>query len=35
LNIILVADANARARTLTLDWRHAVVGSVALPPGRV
>jgi murein DD-endopeptidase MepM/ murein hydrolase activator NlpD len=30
LNIILVSNATARARTLTLDWRHAVVGGLAL-----
>ncbi len=30
MNIILVADANARARTITLDWRHWTVGGIAL-----
>ena len=30
MNIILVAGANARARTLTLDWRHWAVGGGAL-----
>jgi murein DD-endopeptidase MepM/ murein hydrolase activator NlpD len=30
LNIILVSSATARARTLTLDWRHGVVGGFAL-----
>ncbi|HVO88453.1 MAG TPA: M23 family metallopeptidase [Casimicrobiaceae bacterium] len=30
MNIILVTGANARARTLTLDWRHWTVGSLAL-----
>jgi murein DD-endopeptidase MepM/ murein hydrolase activator NlpD len=30
LNIILVSGATARARTLTLDWRHWTVGSFAL-----
>lgn len=30
MNIILVAGANARARTLTLDWRHWAVGGAAL-----
>jgi murein DD-endopeptidase MepM/ murein hydrolase activator NlpD len=30
LNIILVAGANARARTLTLDWRHWTFGGLAL-----
>jgi murein DD-endopeptidase MepM/ murein hydrolase activator NlpD len=30
LNIILVSSATARARTLTLDWRHAVAGGFAL-----
>ncbi|MCC7325911.1 MAG: M23 family metallopeptidase [Burkholderiales bacterium] len=30
MNIILVADANAPARTLILDWRHWVGGGTAL-----
>jgi murein DD-endopeptidase MepM/ murein hydrolase activator NlpD len=30
LNIILVSSATAPARTLTLDWRHGVIGGVAL-----
>jgi murein DD-endopeptidase MepM/ murein hydrolase activator NlpD len=30
LNIILVSNATARARTLTLDWRHAAFGVLAL-----
>jgi len=30
LNIILVSSASARARTLTLDWRHGAIGGVAL-----
>ena len=30
MNIILVSSATARARTLTLDWRHAVAGGFAL-----
>jgi murein DD-endopeptidase MepM/ murein hydrolase activator NlpD len=30
LNIILVSSATARARTLTLDWRHGLVGGFAL-----
>jgi murein DD-endopeptidase MepM/ murein hydrolase activator NlpD len=30
LNIILVSNATARARTLTLDWRHLALGSFAL-----
>jgi murein DD-endopeptidase MepM/ murein hydrolase activator NlpD len=30
LNIILVSGATARARTLTLDWRHWTIGSFAL-----
>ncbi len=30
LNIILVSSATARARTLTLDWRHWTAGSIAL-----
>jgi len=30
LNIILVAGANARARTVTLDWRHWATGGAAL-----
>lgn len=30
MNIILVSSATARARTLTLDWRHGVVGGLAL-----
>ncbi len=30
LNIILVAGANARARTITLDWRHWSIGGAAL-----
>ncbi len=30
LNIILVAGANARARTVTLDWRHWSIGGGAL-----
>jgi murein DD-endopeptidase MepM/ murein hydrolase activator NlpD len=30
LNIILVSGAMARARTLTLDWRHFAVGSCAI-----
>jgi murein DD-endopeptidase MepM/ murein hydrolase activator NlpD len=30
LNIILVAGPNARAQTVTLDWRHWTVGGVAL-----
>jgi murein DD-endopeptidase MepM/ murein hydrolase activator NlpD len=29
LNIILVANATAPARTLTLDWRHALLGTFA------
>jgi len=30
LNIILVTGATARARTITLDWRHWVVGGLSL-----
>lgn len=30
MNIILVSDATARARTLTLDWRHGIIGGLAL-----
>jgi murein DD-endopeptidase MepM/ murein hydrolase activator NlpD len=30
LNIILVSSATARARTLTLDWRHWTLGSLVL-----
>jgi len=30
LNIILVSSATARARTLTLDWRHWTLGSLLL-----
>jgi len=30
LNIILVAGANARARTITVDWRHWVTGGASL-----
>jgi murein DD-endopeptidase MepM/ murein hydrolase activator NlpD len=30
LNIILVSGATARARTLTLDWRHGIIGGLAL-----
>src|SRR5947209_15026348 len=30
LNIILVSDASARARTITLNWPHWVGGSVAI-----
>jgi len=30
LNIIFVSDATARARTLTLDWRHWALGSFAI-----
>ncbi len=30
MNIILVSGATARARTLTLDWRHAAVGTLAI-----
>jgi murein DD-endopeptidase MepM/ murein hydrolase activator NlpD len=30
LNIILVSGATARARTITLDWRHWTIGSFAL-----
>src|ERR1700732_1796551 len=30
LNIIFVSGATARARTLTLDWRHLAGGSFAL-----
>ena len=30
MNIILVTGAKARARTITLDWRHGTAGSVAL-----
>jgi len=30
LNIILVAGPNARARTVTLDWRHWLTGGAAL-----
>jgi murein DD-endopeptidase MepM/ murein hydrolase activator NlpD len=30
LNIILVSSATARARTLTLDWRHWTLGSLGL-----
>jgi murein DD-endopeptidase MepM/ murein hydrolase activator NlpD len=30
LNIILVAGANAKARTITLDWRHWAIGSATL-----
>jgi len=30
LNIILVTGASARARTITLDWRHWLVGSFSL-----
>ena len=30
MNIILVSGASARARTITLDWRHWLAGSVTL-----
>ena len=30
MNIILVSGANARARTLRVDWRHALCGGAAL-----
>lgn len=30
MNIILVSSATARARTLTLDWRHATLGALAV-----
>jgi hypothetical protein len=30
LNIILVSSATARARTITLDWRHWTLGGFAL-----
>ena len=30
LNIILVTGANARARTISLDWRHWAGGGVLL-----
>jgi murein DD-endopeptidase MepM/ murein hydrolase activator NlpD len=30
LNIIFVSDATARARTITLDWRHWAAGSFAI-----
>jgi hypothetical protein len=30
LDIILVSGATSRARTLTLDWRHLIAGSLAL-----
>ena len=30
LNIILVAGANARARTITVDWRHWVTGGATI-----
>jgi len=30
VNIILVTGAHARARTLTLDWRHWAGGGLAL-----
>lgn len=30
MNIIFVSDATARARTLTLDWRHWAAGSFAI-----
>jgi hypothetical protein len=30
LNIIFVSGATARARTLTLDWRHCAAGSFAI-----
>ncbi|MBS0320847.1 MAG: M23 family metallopeptidase [Proteobacteria bacterium] len=30
MNIILVSGANARARTITVDWRHWVVGGLTL-----
>ncbi len=30
MNIILVSGANARARTITVDWRHWAVGGIAL-----
>ncbi len=30
MNIILVSGAAARARTITLDWRHFAVGGIAL-----
>lgn len=30
MNIILVADGHAKARTITLDWRHWVAGSALL-----
>jgi len=30
MNIILVADGHAKARTITLDWRHWAVGSALL-----
>ena len=30
LNIILVSDATARVRTLTLDWRHWTLGGISL-----
>jgi hypothetical protein len=30
LNIILVTGATARARTVTLDWRHWAIGGFSL-----
>jgi hypothetical protein len=30
VNIILVAGANAKAHTITLDWRHWTLGGAAL-----
>lgn len=30
MNIILVAEASARARSITLDWRHWTIGGIAL-----
>src|SRR5471030_2549182 len=30
LNIIFVSDATARARSLTLDWRHWTVGAISV-----
>ena len=30
MNIILVSDATARVRTLTLDWRHWTLGGISL-----
>lgn len=35
MNIILVSSATARARTLTLDWRHWTIGALALLTGFV